>query len=116
MRGGLVDLEFIAQFATITHLVDFSVGRSTAEVLGHLPTTVIDNSTILELNHAYQLYTNLTQIMRLCLNDKLKLDDMPPGLADLLQRVAGEPDLQRVEGLLAENAQFVTKIFDRIIC
>ena len=41
---------------------------------------------------------------------------MPPGLADLLQRVAGEPDLQRVEGLLAENAQFVTKIFDRIIC
>lgn len=116
MRGGLVDLEFIAQFATITHLVDFSVGRSTAEVLGHLPTTVVDNSTILELNHAYQLYTNLTQIMRLCLNDKLKLDDMPPGLADLLQRVAGEPDLQRVEGLLAENAQFVAKIFDRIIC
>lgn len=116
MRGGLVDLEFIAQFAAITHLVDFSVGRSTAEVLGHLPTTVIDNSTILELNHAYQLYTNLTQIMRLCLNDKLKLDDMPPGLADLLQRVAGEPDLQRVEGLLAENAQFVAKIFDRIIC
>ena len=116
MRGGLVDLEFIAQFATITHLVDFSVGRSTAEVLGHLPTTVIDNSTILELNHAYQLYTNLTQIMRLCLNDKLKLDDMPPGLADLLQRVAGEPDLQRVEGLLAENAQFVAKIFDHIIC
>lgn len=116
MRGGLVDLEFIAQFATIAHLVDFSVGRSTAEVLGHLPTTVIDNSTILELNHAYQLYTNLTQIMRLCLNDKLKLDDMPPGLADLLQRVAGEPDLQRVEGLLAENAQFVTKIFDHIIC
>lgn len=115
MDGGLVDLEFIAQFAAITHQADFEIGRTTADVLAHLPQTFLDSSSASELHHAYRLYTNLSQMMRLCLNEQLDPDDMPPGLSDLLQRAAGEPDLQRVEGLIAETGHSVAEIFRHVI-
>lgn len=115
MRGGQVDLEFIAQFALICHQSEFVIGRTTGEVLERLPQSFLDISSVGELHHAYRIYTNLSQIMRLCLNDKLDPVDMPPGLADLLQRTVGEPDLGHVESLIAEMANSVGTLFDRVI-
>ena len=115
MRGGQVDLEFIAQFALITHQSEFVVGRTTGEVLERLPQAFLSVSSVGELHHAYRVYTNLSQMMRLCLNEKLDPDDMPPGLADLLQRTVGEPDLSHVESLIAEMANTVGQIFDEVV-
>ncbi len=115
MRGGQVDLEFIAQFALITHQTEFLAGRTTGEVLERLPQSFLSISSVGELHHAYRIYTNLSQIMRLCLNEKLNPDDMPPGLADLLQRTVGEPDLSRVESLISEMAEIVGTIFDEVV-
>ena len=115
MRGGQVDLEFIAQFALITHQSEFVVGRTTGEVLEKLPQSFLSISSVGELHHAYRVYTNLSQMMRLCLNDKLDPDDMPPGLADLLQRTVGEPDLNHVESLIVETANTVSEIFDDVV-
>lgn len=115
MRGGQVDLEFIAQFSLICHQNEFVIGRTTGEVLERLPQSFLDISSVGELHHAYRIYTNLSQIMRLCLNDKLDPVDMPPGLADLLQRTVGEPDLGHVESLIAEMANSVGTLFDQVI-
>ena len=115
MRGGQVDLEFIAQFALITHQSEFVVGRTTGEVLEQLPQSFLSISSVGELHHAYRVYTNLSQMMRLCLNDKLDPDDMPPGLADLLQRTVGEPDLNHVESLIVETANTVSQIFNDVV-
>ena len=115
MRGGQVDLEFIAQFSLICHQNEFVIGRTTGEVLERLPQSFLDISSVGELHHAYRIYTNLSQMMRLCLNDKLDPVDMPPGLADLLQRTVGEPDLGHVESLIAEMANSVGTLFDQVI-
>ena len=115
MRGGQVDLEFIAQFSLITHQSEFVVGRTTGEVLEQLPQSFLSISSVGELHHAYRIYTNLSQMMRLCLNDKLDPDDMPPGLSDLLQRIVGEPDLNHVESLIVETANTVSQIFDDVV-
>lgn len=115
MRGGQVDLEFIAQFSLICQQNEFVIGRTTGEVLERLPQSFLDISSVGELHHAYRIYTNLSQIMRLCLNDKLDPVDMPPGLADLLQRTVGEPDLGHVESLIAEMANSVGTLFDQVI-
>lgn len=115
MRGGQVDLEFIAQFSLICHQSEFVIGRTTGEVLERLPQSFLDISSVGELHHAYRIYTNLSQMMRLCLNDKLDPVDMPPGLADLLQRTVGEPDLGHVESLIAEMANSVGTLFDQVI-
>lgn len=115
MRGGQVDLEFIAQFSLICHQNEFVIGRTTGEVLERLPQSFLDISSVGELHHAYRIYTNLSQMMRLCLNDKFDPVDMPPGLADLLQRTVGEPDLGHVESLIAEMANSVGTLFDQVI-
>ena len=115
MRGGQVDLEFIAQFSLICHQNEFVIGRTIGEVLERLPQSFLDISSVGELHHAYRIYTNLSQMMRLCLNDKFDPVDMPPGLADLLQRTVGEPDLGHVESLIAEMANSVGTLFDQVI-
>lgn len=83
MPGGIMHLEFIAQFALITHVIVFQIGATTADILTQLPNSFLNQSFISDLHHAYGLYTNLSQIIRLCLNDALDLNNMPPGLSDL---------------------------------
>lgn len=109
-----MELEFIAQYALITHMIEFQIGTTTADILSHLPKSFLDQSLISELHHAYCLYTNLSQIIRLCLNDYLNPDDMPPGLGDLLLHSVGEPDLLRVEKLIEETGQSVHSIFTQV--
>ncbi|ENN93385.1 bifunctional [glutamine synthetase] adenylyltransferase/[glutamine synthetase]-adenylyl-L-tyrosine phosphorylase [Bartonella bovis] len=113
--GGIMDLEFIAQFAVITHMIEFQIGTTTADILSHLPKSFLDQAFISELYYAYCLYTNLSQIMRLCLNDYLNPDDMPPGLGDLLLHSVGEPDLLRIEKLIEETGQSVRSIFTQVL-
>ncbi|WP_455478562.1 bifunctional [glutamine synthetase] adenylyltransferase/[glutamine synthetase]-adenylyl-L-tyrosine phosphorylase [Bartonella sp. B10] len=115
MIGGIMDLEFIAQFALITHVIEFKIGATTADILAHLPSNFLSPSSISDLHHAYDLYTNLSQIIRLCLNDTFNPDDMPPGLSDLLLSSVGEPDLLRVEQLIEETGQLVRSIFVQIM-
>ncbi|WP_208435178.1 bifunctional [glutamine synthetase] adenylyltransferase/[glutamine synthetase]-adenylyl-L-tyrosine phosphorylase [Bartonella phoceensis] len=115
MLGGIMDLEFIAQFAVITHVIDFRIGATTENILAHLPNSFLNQSFIFDLHHAYGLYTNLSQIMRLCLNDFLDPSDMPPGLSDLLLSSVGEPDLLRIEKLIEETRQSVCSILTHIM-
>ncbi|AFR26123.1 bifunctional [glutamine synthetase] adenylyltransferase/[glutamine synthetase]-adenylyl-L-tyrosine phosphorylase [Bartonella quintana] len=115
MSGGIMDVEFIAQFALITHVIAFQIGASTADILAHLPNSVLNQSCIVDLHRAYSLYTNLNQMIRLCLNDAFDPHDMPPGLSDLLLSSVGEPDLLRVEKLIEETAQSVCSIFKQIM-
>ncbi|EJF75248.1 glutamate-ammonia-ligase adenylyltransferase [Bartonella alsatica IBS 382] len=111
MPGGIMDLEFIAQFALITHVIEFQIGATTADILSHLPNSFLNQSFISNLHYAYSLYTNLRQIIRLCLNDSLDPDDMPPGLSDLLLSSVGELDLLRIENLIEETGKSVCSVF-----
>ncbi|MCZ2203842.1 bifunctional [glutamine synthetase] adenylyltransferase/[glutamine synthetase]-adenylyl-L-tyrosine phosphorylase [Bartonella sp. A05] len=115
MPGGIMDLEFIAQFSLITHVVEFEIGMTTVDVLARLPNSFLDRSCVFELHSAYCLYTNLSQIIRFCLKDSLNLDDMPPGLSDLLLRSVGEPDLLRIEKLIEDMGQLVRSIFTQVM-
>ncbi|WP_455482304.1 bifunctional [glutamine synthetase] adenylyltransferase/[glutamine synthetase]-adenylyl-L-tyrosine phosphorylase [Bartonella sp. B35(2025)] len=115
MPGGIMDLEFIAQFALITHVIEFKIGETTADILARLPKNFLNQSSISDLHYAYDLYTNLSQIIRLCLNDILNPNDMPPGLSDLLLNSVGEPDLSRVEELIEETRQLVRSIFVQVM-
>ncbi|MCZ2158141.1 bifunctional [glutamine synthetase] adenylyltransferase/[glutamine synthetase]-adenylyl-L-tyrosine phosphorylase [Bartonella sp. 220] len=115
MPGGIMDLEFIAQFALITHVIAFQIGATTANILVQLPNSFLNQSFVSDLHHAYSLYTNLSQVIRLCLNTSLDTHDMPPRLSDLLLRSVGEPDLLRVETLIEENRQSVCSIFTKLM-
>jgi [glutamine synthetase] adenylyltransferase / [glutamine synthetase]-adenylyl-L-tyrosine phosphorylase len=116
VAGGIIDLEFIAQFAVLTGNVDGPIiAQSTAEVLTNLKPDFADPAITDGVVEAARLYTAITQIIRLCLNGDVKREDFPPGLGDLLCRACDLPDLDHVEAQLGETAQSVRKTFDDLL-
>ena len=116
--GGLVDLEFIAQYLQLVHAAERPgiLDTATARVLdkawqaGMLKAEDAD-----VLRPAARLYHNLTQVLRLCLT--APFDPKTPGgeLLGLLARAADLPDFATLEPHLAETQARVRASFARIV-
>jgi glutamate-ammonia-ligase adenylyltransferase len=115
-KGGLIDLEFVAQVASLTGRVDS--GRrlvGTRDVLAHLAPDFVDAQARDELVAAHDLYSTLTQIVRLCLTGEFERADVPPGLRDLLLRATDLPDFAVLEAHIEETSRTVRRHFDRLL-
>jgi glutamate-ammonia-ligase adenylyltransferase len=118
VAGGLVDLEFIAQYLQLVHaaahpdILDTATARvlDKAARLGLLPPQDAD-----VLRPAVRLYQNLTQILRLCLNGPFDPKAVGPGLLSLLARAADVPDFTTLEAHLAETQARVRASFVRVL-
>jgi glutamate-ammonia-ligase adenylyltransferase len=116
--GGLVDIEFIAQYLQLVHaattpeILDTSTIRvlDKAWRLGLLPT---EHAEV--LRPAVRLYHNLTQILRLCLPGDFDPKTAAPGLCALLARAADVPDFATLEAFIEETETKVRKSFERIL-
>ncbi len=116
--GGLIDIEFIAQYLELVHaarksaILDTHTGRvlEAAQTLGVLDTA--DGET---LRAAFTLYHDLTQILRLCLATKFDPAKAAPGLLALLARAGGLPDFATLTAHLIDTQVRVRRCFDRII-
>ncbi|MET3662605.1 bifunctional [glutamine synthetase] adenylyltransferase/[glutamine synthetase]-adenylyl-L-tyrosine phosphorylase [Aquamicrobium ahrensii] len=115
-RGGLIDLEFIAQVAVLTGSFTGKPGiTATLDVLAGLAPDYADAGMREELVRAYALYAAITQITRLCLTGPFDREDVPPGLSDLLLAVTGMPDFSVLEAELRDTEAGVRRCFDRIL-
>ena len=118
VKGGLIDLEFIAQYLQLVHahekpdILDTSTARALdkAARLGVLSAEDAD-----VLRPAVRLYQNLTQILRLCLSGPFDPKSAGPGLLGLLARAADVPDFATLEAHLAETQARVRASFVRIL-
>jgi glutamate-ammonia-ligase adenylyltransferase len=116
--GGLIDLEFIAQYlqliyaATHPDILDTSTVRvfDRAWSLGLLPAEEAD-----VLRPAVTLYHNLTQLLRLCLSGPFDPKTAGSGLLGLLARAADLPDFATLDAHLADTQQKVRASFNRIL-
>ncbi|MDH7791970.1 bifunctional [glutamine synthetase] adenylyltransferase/[glutamine synthetase]-adenylyl-L-tyrosine phosphorylase [Ochrobactrum sp. AN78] len=114
--GGIVDLEFIAQFAVLVGKVAKTPRPlATDEVLAGLDPSFADPATIDALVEAHRFYTNLSQTIRLCLGSDATREEFIPGMIDILCRAAELPDIKRVEHHLTELASNVRTSFDKLI-
>jgi glutamate-ammonia-ligase adenylyltransferase len=118
VAGGLVDLEFIAQYLQLVHaaahpdILDTATARvlDTAARLGLLAPQDAD-----VLRPAVRLYQNLTQILRLCLTGPFDPKAVGPGLLSLLARAADVPDFTTLEAHLTETQARVRASFVRVL-
>ncbi len=116
--GGLVDLEFIAQYLQLVHaaqqpeILDTSTARvlDKAWRLGLLSAEEAD-----VLRPAVRLYHNLTQILRLCLPGPFDPKTAGAGLLGLLHRAADLPNFATLDAHLTETRQKVRASFNRIL-
>ena len=114
--GGIVDLEFIAQFAVLANKVDRKPRPlGTEEILSALGPSFADPALADNLVSAHRLYTHLSQTIRLCLGSDAKREEFIPGIIDLLCRAADMPDIKRVEHHLAEVAVDVRTSFEKLL-
>jgi glutamate-ammonia-ligase adenylyltransferase len=114
--GGIVDLEFIAQFAVLVgNVTKKPRPLGTEEVLGSLDPAYAEPALADSLVEAHRLYTNLSQTIRLCLGSDAPRDEFIPGMIDLLCRAADMPDIKRVEHHLTELAKEVRASFEKLV-
>jgi glutamate-ammonia-ligase adenylyltransferase len=115
VRGGLVDVEFIAQHLQLVHAHAHPevLDQNTFGALSKLAAAgLIDDAAAGVLLPATQLLHDLTQVLRLCLDGPFKPAEAPDGLKALLARAGDMPDFSSLEGTLRRTLSEVAALFD----
>jgi glutamate-ammonia-ligase adenylyltransferase len=116
--GGLVDIEFIAQYLQLVHAADHPeiLDTATAHVLDKAWRLGLLSTAEAEvLRPAVRLYQNLTQILRLCLPGAFDPKTAGAGLLQLLVRAGDVPDFAALDAHVAETEAKVRQSFVRIL-
>jgi glutamate-ammonia-ligase adenylyltransferase len=116
--GGLIDIEFIAQYLQLAHaaelpgILDTSTARALekAERLG-----VLSPQDAAVLRPAVRLFHDLTQILRLCLPASFDPQAASPGILALLARAADLPDFPTLAAYVTDTQRSVRASFIRIL-
>jgi [glutamine synthetase] adenylyltransferase / [glutamine synthetase]-adenylyl-L-tyrosine phosphorylase len=116
--GGLVDVEFIAQYLQLIHAADHPeiLDTSTARVLekaARLGVLSADDAEV--LRPATALYHDLIQILRLCIDGVFDPNMVGTALLARLARAADVPDFATLDAYLAESQARVRKSFIRLV-
>jgi glutamate-ammonia-ligase adenylyltransferase len=117
-RGGLVELEFIAQTLQLihAHAHPHVLDTNTLAALQKLHAAgLVSDGDHAALKRAGLLYHRLTQMLRLCLDGPYDPARALPALNLLVANTAVTPDIATAEALLAEAQGEVAAIFDRLI-
>jgi glutamate-ammonia-ligase adenylyltransferase len=117
-RGGLIDLEFIAQFLQIVSAAEHPevLDQNTELALTKLSAAgVLSPGDAEILVPAARLYHTLTQVLRLCLDKPFVAGEAPRALRDLLARASDMPDFTTLEATLKDTLTGVHEAFERIV-
>jgi [glutamine synthetase] adenylyltransferase / [glutamine synthetase]-adenylyl-L-tyrosine phosphorylase len=118
VRGGLIDVEFIAQFLQVVsaHKHPEILDQNTAGGLSKLAEArVLALADAEVLVPAVRLYHTLMQLLRLCLDKPFVPEQAPQGLKELLARAADVPDFPTLEAVLRETLANTHRLFERIV-
>ena len=117
--GGLIDIEFIAQFLRLHagHVLDDlpapgAETRSTLEALGPVMIGANETATLVDALH---LYTQIQQVIRLCLESQFDPETAPHAFRELMLGCVDFPDFDTLVAHLKDTAQAVTDVFTRTI-
>ncbi|MBO0765494.1 MAG: bifunctional [glutamine synthetase] adenylyltransferase/[glutamine synthetase]-adenylyl-L-tyrosine phosphorylase [Hyphomicrobiaceae bacterium] len=118
VRGGLVDIEFMAQYLQLVHahLHPQVLSTNTVDALANLERAGLLPAAAADvLVPAARLFANLTQVLRLCVDGAFVADKTAQGLKGLLVRAGEAPDFGRLEADLAARQAAVAALFRQIV-
>lgn len=101
--GGLVDVEFAAQHLQIVHAAAGGpLAQNTGDALAALDAAHLgDPAALGDLKAAWRLQQDLSQLLKLALDDRADPEAEPKGLRALLARAGGARDLRGLRKALA---------------
>ncbi|MGO8739294.1 bifunctional [glutamine synthetase] adenylyltransferase/[glutamine synthetase]-adenylyl-L-tyrosine phosphorylase [Rhodoblastus sp.] len=116
--GGLLDVEFIAQFLALGYGAEFLGLRrtATADILAAARKAgILDPETTQFLLKALALYAKVTQWLRLALGEGADPRHAAQGVKRRIAAAAGLPDVALLERELAETRKGVRRVFGRVL-
>ncbi|MCG5478820.1 bifunctional [glutamine synthetase] adenylyltransferase/[glutamine synthetase]-adenylyl-L-tyrosine phosphorylase [Sinorhizobium alkalisoli] len=117
--GGLVDIEFIAQYlaliAPAKGVKPLPPGSHTMEALKTLGAALMDANDLDTTLEALSLFTEISQIVRLCIDGDFDPRNAPSGLVDLVCRAGDYPDLKHLEADIRRLSKATRRIFQSIV-
>jgi glutamate-ammonia-ligase adenylyltransferase len=117
-KGGLVDIEFIAQALQLVHAEQAPqvLDTNTVVALGKLQEAGFlsgaDAATLIE---AAELQTALTQVLRVALDETPKMEEATPGLKALLAQAGGAESFAALEARLFGLQRAVRAVFEKVM-
>jgi [glutamine synthetase] adenylyltransferase / [glutamine synthetase]-adenylyl-L-tyrosine phosphorylase len=116
VKGGLVEIEFIAQYLQLIANESSILSTNTSQALLNAQNSQsLSASHASTLNFACQLFQNLTQVLRLCVLDYFDPKLSSKSLNQAIARTAGMPDIDATEVLLIDTQNQVSLIFEELI-
>ncbi|QGM98052.1 bifunctional [glutamine synthetase] adenylyltransferase/[glutamine synthetase]-adenylyl-L-tyrosine phosphorylase [Methylocystis parvus] len=118
VAGGLIDIEFLAQYLMLLHggAHPEIYSTTTPDALERLRGAgLLDSGAAEALLNAYRLYQGLMQLLRLAIDGAFNPREAPRGLAELLLRVGDSPDLSHLEALLTETEKRTREVFVAVV-
>ena len=116
--GGMVDIEFIAQYLQLVHGAKHPAILSTETDLvlaAAAKAKLLPRREADILLPALRLYQGLTQILRLCVDGIFRPEEATKGLLDLLAETGELPDFASLDAHLKETEAEVRGSFERIL-
>jgi glutamate-ammonia-ligase adenylyltransferase len=116
--GGVVDIDFIAQYLQLVHAADQPdiLDVSTLHVLDKAARLgVIQQSAAEILRSAAHLYHDLTQILRLCVNERFNPETAGEDLLRVMARAGDAPDFSSLAARVKETQAEVRRVFQEIV-
>lgn len=115
-RGGLIDVEFIAQFLQLAHAADHDAILDTntiASLQRAMDIGLIALGDGERLIEAARLQVTLIHLLRICSEDGFDPENAPDGLKSMLASACSEPDLGQVEVKLVESQATIRQLYDK---
>ncbi|HTE95410.1 MAG TPA: bifunctional [glutamine synthetase] adenylyltransferase/[glutamine synthetase]-adenylyl-L-tyrosine phosphorylase [Bradyrhizobium sp.] len=112
--GGMVDIDFIAQYLQLVHAADKPdiLDVSTLHVLDNAARLgVLPQSAAQVLRPATRLYHDLTQILRLCVSERFRPETSGEDLLRVMARAGDAPDFSSLQARLKETQTEVRRVF-----
>ncbi|MER2606384.1 MAG: bifunctional [glutamine synthetase] adenylyltransferase/[glutamine synthetase]-adenylyl-L-tyrosine phosphorylase [Siculibacillus sp.] len=118
VEGGLVDVEFVAQYLMLRHGSENPAlfSTSTADALARLAAAGVLGATEFDvLAPALRLYQGLTQALRIASDGAFAPKEAPRGLIDLLVRIGELPDFSTLQADLVETEKRAHAVYEQIV-
>jgi [glutamine synthetase] adenylyltransferase / [glutamine synthetase]-adenylyl-L-tyrosine phosphorylase len=118
VAGGLVDIDFIAQYLQLVHAADKPdiLDVSTLHVLDNAARLgVLPAASAEILRSAALLYHDLTQILRLCVNERFNPETAGEDLLHIMARAGDAPDFSSLQARVKETQAEVRRVFYAVV-
>jgi glutamate-ammonia-ligase adenylyltransferase len=117
-RGGLVDIEFMAQYLQLLHAPRHPdvLSTNTAEALGRLSAMgLLDASAFASLAQALRLWTAVQGVLRLTIAEGFSEAEASAGLTAILAQAGGAVDFAALKTQMESSAAAVAALFDGLL-